>query len=95
MSGNSTCGAPEQQSRACWEGPCPPLCPRAGGERRLGESWSQGECRRWSVWGETEGGLEGWGCTPKPTHPLCVPPPIHSTCTPEGTQCWDIPCVGE
>ncbi|KAK4825681.1 hypothetical protein QYF61_001504 [Mycteria americana] len=46
-SGDGECGGPQEQSRGCAAGPCPPLCPRAGGERRLGESWPEGECRRW------------------------------------------------
>ncbi|XP_072707738.1 SCO-spondin-like [Ciconia boyciana] len=58
--GDGECGGPQEQSRGCAAGPCPPLCPRAGGERRLGESWPEGACRRCS-------------CTPEGTQCQDVP----------------------
>ncbi|XP_049654923.1 SCO-spondin-like [Accipiter gentilis] len=45
-SGDGECGGVEEQSRGCTPAPCPPLCLQGGSERRLGESWPQGECRR-------------------------------------------------
>ncbi|XP_014811222.1 PREDICTED: SCO-spondin [Calidris pugnax] len=44
--GDGECEGPQEESRGCSGGPCPPLCLQGGSERQLGESWPQGECQR-------------------------------------------------
>ncbi|XP_050572817.1 LOW QUALITY PROTEIN: SCO-spondin-like [Cygnus atratus] len=40
------CQGEHVESRGCAAGPCPPLCPQEGWERRLGDTWWQGECQQ-------------------------------------------------
>ncbi|XP_074753624.1 SCO-spondin-like [Athene noctua] len=76
------CGEPQEESRGCGGGPCPPLCPQAGTQRHLGESWLQGECQR---------------CTCTPEGPQCQDIPCADPCLwgPWGPwgPCQD-PCSG-
>ncbi|KAM9208065.1 LOW QUALITY PROTEIN: SCO-spondin-like [Leptosomus discolor] len=74
--GAEACGEPEEQSRGCSGGPCPPLCPHAGGARRLGESWPEGECRR---------------CTCTPEGPQCQDTPCAGGCRLSPWSPWS-PC---
>lgn len=43
------CQGEQMENRGCAMGPCPPLCPQGSWERRLGDTWLQGECQQWSV----------------------------------------------
>ncbi|XP_068790174.1 SCO-spondin-like [Struthio camelus] len=45
-SGAAECRREQLESRGCAPGACPPLCPHGAGERRLGDAWLQGDCRR-------------------------------------------------
>ncbi|XP_065689130.1 SCO-spondin-like [Patagioenas fasciata] len=67
-SGDGECEEPQEQSRGCTGGPCPPLCLQAGSERRLGDSWLQGECRRCT-------------CTPEGTQCQDIPCDRSGGCT--------------
>ncbi|CAM2104988.1 unnamed protein product [Caretta caretta] len=40
------CQKEQLQTRPCPQGPCPPLCPHQGWERRLGDTWLLGECQQ-------------------------------------------------
>ncbi|CAM9200588.1 unnamed protein product [Bubo scandiacus] len=64
------CGEPQEESRGCGGGPCPPLCQQAGTQRHLGESWLQGECQR---------------CTCTPEGPQCqdIPCDVSHLCPTE------------
>ncbi|XP_056190274.1 LOW QUALITY PROTEIN: SCO-spondin-like [Falco biarmicus] len=44
--GDDECGGPQEQSRDCALGPCPPLCLEGGTERSLGDTWPQGHCQQ-------------------------------------------------
>ncbi|XP_072186520.1 SCO-spondin [Excalfactoria chinensis] len=45
-SGDEECQGEQMENRGCAMGPCPPLCPQGSWERRLGDTWLQGECQR-------------------------------------------------
>ncbi|KAE8595015.1 hypothetical protein XENTR_v10015432 [Xenopus tropicalis] len=40
------CQVPEKQSRPCYPGMCPELCPHNGTNRRIGDAWLAGECQQ-------------------------------------------------
>ncbi|MEE6467583.1 hypothetical protein FKM82_007315 [Ascaphus truei] len=43
---SKACQASETQTRPCYQGTCPQLCPHQGVERRIGDVWLVGECQQ-------------------------------------------------
>lgn len=93
------CQGEQMENRGCAAGPCPPLCPQGSWERRLGDTWLQGECQRWSVPQGGVWGRQGCSCiacnvgiiypmgTTYPrgiTHPISITHPMGITISPMG-----------